>query len=100
MIKKTKRVRLHGPALRALNAAIHERDGNCCVVCGKYVLPGEKFHHEPPGANKSDEIEKGVTLCFDCHAARHFGADCMAVRLKILEYLDLLYGGENTDQWK
>ena len=92
MIKKTKRVRLHGPALRALNTAIHERDGNCCIVCGKYVIPGEKFHHEPPGANKSDEISHGVLLCFGCHAARHFGPNSMEIRAKVIEYLKNIYG--------
>ena len=100
MINKTKRVRLYGPALFQLNTAIHSRDGNCCIICGAYVYPGEKFHHEPPGANKSDEIEKGVTLCFSCHAARHFGANSMAIRAKIIEYLNNLYGGENQEQWK
>lgn len=68
---KTKRVRLKGKALRELNAAIQERDGYCCIICGRYVDPGEKFHHEPPGAEKSDEMGKGVTLCFDCHQERH-----------------------------
>ncbi len=100
MLAKTKRVRLKGKALKALNAAIHERDGHCCVVCGHYVDPGEKFHHEPPGAGKSDVIEQGVTLCMSCHTARHFGADCTAVKIKILEYLYMLYGGENPEQWQ
>lgn len=95
MIKKTKHIRLHGPALRALNAAIHQRDGDHCIICGKYVRPGEKFHHEPPGADKSDEIEKGVTLCFDCHAARHFGANSTLIRAQIVAYLRKLYGGKN-----
>lgn len=74
---KTKKVKLYGEKLRKLNTAIHERDNNCCIICGKYVDPNEKFHHEPCGAMKSDEISKGVTLCYDCHAERHFGKTVM-----------------------
>lgn len=92
MIKKMKRVRLHGSALRELNTAIHERDGNRCIICGQYVQPGEKFHHEPPGAGKSDELKKGVTLCFGCHAARHFGVNGTLIRAQIVAYLSRLYG--------
>ena len=95
MINKAKRIHLHGPALKALNTAIHERDGNKCIICGRYVHPGEKFHHEPPGAGRSDEIEKGVTLCFDCHAARHFGAASRLIRAQIVTYLEKLYGGSD-----
>lgn len=94
MLAKQKRIRLHGQALKDLNTKIHERDGNCCIICGQYVLPGEKFHHEPPGAGKSDEIEKGVTLCFSCHAARHFGRDSTVLKAKITAYLRKLYGGK------
>ena len=50
MMMKTKKVKLYGEKLRKLNTAIHERDGNCCIICGRYVDPGEKFHHEPCGA--------------------------------------------------
>ena len=64
MMMKTKKVKLYGEKLRKLNTAIHERDNNCCIICGKYVDPNEKFHHEPCGAMKSDEISKGVTLCY------------------------------------
>ena len=88
MIGKTKRIRLKGKKLRELNAAIHERDGHCCIICGRYVDPGEKFHHEPCGAEKSDEIDKGVLLCFDCHKERHFGPKSKEIKTKIEEYLE------------
>ena len=87
MIAKTKRVKLKGKKLRELNAAIHERDGHRCIICGRYVEPGEKFHHEPPGAEKSDEIGKGVTLCFDCHQERHFGAKSPEIKTECEKYL-------------
>lgn len=93
MIAKTKRIRLKGKKLRELNAIIQERDGHCCIICGHYVQPGEKFHHEPPGAEKSDEIGKGVTLCFDCHRKRHFGADSQEIKTEIEEYLEALENG-------
>ena len=91
MMMKTKKVKLYGEKLRKLNTAIHERDNNCCIICGKYVDPKEKFHHEPCGAMKSDEISKGVTLCYDCHAERHFGKNSNAVRAQIKEYLQSIY---------
>lgn len=92
MIAKKKKVRLKGKALRALNAAIQERDGHCCIICGRAVLPGEKFHHEPGGPDKSDVIEQGVTLCFTCHQRRHFGPNSQEVKEKCREYLANLYG--------
>lgn len=93
MLTKTKRVRLKGKALWELNAAIHERDGHSCIICGCYVDIGVKFHHEPCGAHKSDEMGKGVTLCFDCHQERHFGANSKEVKTKIVEYLEALENG-------
>ena len=92
MIPKNKRVRLKRAELEELNRAIHKRDGDRCILCGAYVPIGAKFHHEPQGADKSDEMEKGVTLCFDCHQIRHFGKDSQQVRGKIVEYLARLYG--------
>ncbi|MGE9944834.1 hypothetical protein ACQRCN_07790 [Phascolarctobacterium succinatutens] len=92
MMMKTKKVKLYGEKLRKLNTAIHERDGNCCIICGRYVDPGEKFHHEPCGALKSDEISQGVTLCYDCHQERHCGAGSRVVKEQIKEYLQELYG--------
>ena len=91
MMMKAKRVHLHGEKLRKLNTAIHERDNNCCIICGRYVDPNEKFHHEPCGAMKRDEIEKGVTLCYNCHAEQKKSKNCEAVRAQIKEYLQSIY---------
>lgn len=94
MIAKHKPIRLHGKALAALNDAIHERDGHRCIKCGAYVDPGEKWHHEPPGAGrKSDEIEKGVLLCHECHTERHHG-DVIEVKEICENYLKNRYGSE------
>ena len=91
---KTHRVRLKGRQLAALNKAIFSRDGCRCVACGAYVDPETKFHHEPCGPDKSDEIEKGAVLCRRCHAERHFGADGQAIRRQVQDYLAEMYGGQ------
>lgn len=95
MLQKTKRVRLKGQALNALNNAIHERDGDKCVICGKYVDRGQKWHHVYFGSGrKSDVIEEGVTLCYGCHQDTHFNADVMKENTrKCIEYLDNIYKG-------
>ena len=92
MLKKEKRTKLHGKKLRQLNSEIFERDGHKCVVCGRWVAVGLKFHHEPCGIDKSDEIEKGVVLCPECHFERHNGANSQEIRKKIVDYLKMLYG--------
>lgn len=84
---KENRVKLKGKELRELNAAIFTRDGYCYILCGRYVSPGEKFHHDPNGNGKSDEIHKGVVLCGDCHWKRHFTDQCMILKRRILKYL-------------
>ena len=92
MLEKEKRVRLHGNRLKQLNSEIFERDGHKCVVCGRWVAVGFKFHHEPCGIDKSDEIEKGVVLCRECHFERHNGKNNQEIRKKIVDYLKGLYG--------
>ncbi len=61
-MQKIKKVRLTGKPLAKLNNDIHERDGHICIIsgCGRYVLPGVKFHHEPCGHSKEDRIEKAL----------------------------------------
>ena len=94
--KKAKRIRLHGKALYQLNRAIHERDNNSCIICGHWVDAGVKFHHYPFGSgNKSDEIEKGVTLCLDCHGKAH-GAGGAAINERCAAYLARLYPLQNS----
>lgn len=78
MFLKQRRIKLHGTALRKLNNAIFERDSHACVCCGAYVSSDHKFHHEPCGAYKSDEISKGVVLCTNCHFLRHNSGKYMA----------------------
>ena len=91
MYQKTKRVRLTGRKLSALNSEIHERDGNKCCLCGRWVDPGEKWHHDPCGTAKQDRIECGVVLCRTCHHERHFGKNPNVYKDKVMDYLSRLY---------
>lgn len=96
MFPKGEHVRLKGKKIEDLNNEIFERDNYCCIVCkaeGKkvYVSPLEKFHHEPCGASKSDEINKGVVLCFKHHQERHFGKEMLKVKNIIMNYLKKMY---------
>ena len=91
IFEKPKRVCLKGKALSDLNRKIHNRDHNRCVICGAWVDPAKKFHHEPCGINRSDEEQKGVVLCDACHFQRHSGKNSREIREKIREYLKKCY---------
>ena len=89
MFQKKKLVRLKGKELLALVARVYERDQSKCVACGAWVEEGKKPHHEPCGAGrKSDELEKMVLLCDDCHYKRHHTAEAMVIKDKVERYLE------------
>ena len=90
MIAKNKPVRITGKKMAELNAAIHQRDSGC-VLCRRWVDPGEKFHHEPCGPFKQDRVDCGVILCGNCHHERHFGQNPNDFRDRIERYLGGLY---------
>lgn len=92
MLAKTKRVKLKGAQLKKLNNDIFARDDCTCIIpgCGRYVSPDHKFHHEPCGQNKSDEIDKGVVLCDACHTERHF-KNPAKIKRQIENYLSSIY---------
>ena len=77
-----------------LNTAIHNRDGGKCILCGKTVPLGQKWHHVKQGSNKEDKIEYGVTLCYQCHISAHGGKKTGEVKHKCMSYLTALYGPE------
>lgn len=89
MLNKTNLKRLHGKELRLLVAQVFERDNHECVVCGRWVEDGIKPHHEPCGAGrKSDELNKMVLLCNECHFERHHGKHSRDVEKIIEQYLE------------
>lgn len=93
MFSKARRVKLNAEELRQLNEAIFERDGYTCVCCGAYVASDHKFHHEPCGINKSDEMDKGAVLCMQCHFLRHnSGEHTKRVRAAVLKHLERIKG--------
>lgn len=72
MFPKHKPIRLKGKALAELNKRIHDRDGDCCLLCGDPVDPGEKFHHIDFKSHGGDDSEEnGATVCIDCHNFAH-----------------------------
>lgn len=91
ILQKTKITRLKGERLKELNSRIHYRDGNCCILCGKYVQDGEKFHHEKKNGIKNDVEQEGATLCYACHQQRHFGDNCNYIKERCRKYLEKLY---------
>lgn len=98
-MQKKERVRLKGQALAQLNNDIHERDGHTCIIsgCDLYILPGEKFHHEPCGPNKEDRIEKACLLCKGHHNTRHHGrVGLEEIKQQCVDYLSELY----PDDWR
>lgn len=92
MLQKKKRVKLYGQKLKKLNQNIFERDNYRCIVCGKYVDDSHKFHHEPCGQDKSDEMCGGVVLCDSCHRLRHDSGRLKEIKARCEEYLRSLYG--------
>lgn len=53
---------------------IYERDDYTCQDCGDDDGGNLNAHHIIPSADdrsKAHDIENGVTLCIECHAARH-----------------------------
>lgn len=94
MFPKEKRKRAKGTAVGKLNDKIHQRDGDTCIIpgCGRYVLPGEKIHHEPGGKDKQDREECTCLLCQQCHRERHFDKDLSSLRREQCRaYLRKLY---------
>lgn len=92
MFQKQKRVKLYGKKLKKLNHDIFERDNHRCIVCGAYVSTEHKFHHEPCGIEKTDEMSGGVVLCDSCHRLRHDSGRLKEIKARCEEYLRSLYG--------
>ena len=91
-LAKPKRVKLKGKKLKVLYNHIYARDGGRCTVCGRPIEYGVKFHHEPCGCDRSDEENKVLMLCAECHYKRHHTGELAEMREACREYLRSLYG--------
>lgn len=97
MIPKTITVKLSGKKLKELNDRIAERENHLCALCGSYVDPGMKAHHEPQGALKSDEERKMILLCLMCHYKRHNTSAGEEIKSKCKAYLSNLEEGVQNE---
>lgn len=73
-----------------VKAAVWERDGHACVVCGSYRAFPES-HYYPRSAGGLGVEQNIVTLCRQCHDAWHSGD--VGTRCTILDYLREHYEG-------
>lgn len=93
LIPKHRNIRLHGQAKSDLRDAIFERDNYSCVICHHKAT---EWHHQPFGSSKSDEINKGVALCKQCHTDLHSHPKLGSIYQKLVqEYLEGIYGTDN-----
>lgn len=77
---------------KKINDLIQDRDGNQCVLCGKWVCPGQKYHHVIfRSQGGKSEISNGVALCIRCHGLAH-GPEAKGIRERLKRYLEGLYG--------
>ena len=73
--------------------AVYERDGGCCVWCGK---PGQPWCHIVKRSQGGMGIETNiVTLCPDCHRKFDDSTDRPKIMQFICEYMKKQYG----DSW-
>ena len=71
---KHKPIRLKGKKKIDLYKQVYERDGGCCVKCGRYVPPGTIPHHKVFKSHGGDDtLENLELLCMDCHRRIHHG---------------------------
>ena len=72
-------------------AAVYERDGGRCVLCGRAGDPVAHYISRAQGGLGREE--NVVTLCADCHRRYDQTADRPALRARIADYLRGQYPG-------
>jgi 5-methylcytosine-specific restriction endonuclease McrA len=93
---KHKPTRLKGKPLAALNKSIHDRDGDCCLLCGSPVDPGVKFHHIVfKSQGGGDTEDNGATLRLFCHIEAH-GELAADIREALQKMMRRKYGDNNS----
>ena len=74
---------------KAVKARVYERDGGCCVLCGR---PGNPEAHFISRQKSGLGIEENVvTLCRDCHRRYDQTIERQAIRWVLAEYLKSKY---------
>ena len=73
----------------AVKAAVYERDGGRCVLCGRPGLPNG--HFIPRSQSGSGIEENVITLCIKCHNRYDNGAGRAAIETELEAYLRSLY---------
>ena len=85
MYKRTKALQIP-PAVKRI---VHDRDGGCCILCGR---PGDPVAHYIARAQGGLGIaENVVTLCGECHRRYDQTADRAWLRERIASYLRAQY---------
>lgn len=74
---------------KQVKARVYERDGGCCVLCGR---PGDPVAHYRARSQGGLGIEENIlTLCHACHL-KYDQSDCRAVlRDELRRYLQYCY---------
>ena len=69
---KIKPIRLKGKAKIDLFRAVYDRDGECCVKCGKWIPLGVPPHHIIKRSQGGSDVKENLEmLCLGCHYKEH-----------------------------
>lgn len=99
MHKRTKALAISAEVKRR----VYERDGGCCILCGRR---GDPWCHYISRAQGGLGIDQNiVTLCHDCHREYDQSTSREELREEISEYLRMQYPDwDNTeltyDKWR
>lgn len=76
----------------AVKAKIYERDGECCVLCDRWVPACcANAHFVAQSQNGLGIEQNGLTLCSECHTKYDNSEHRKTIRPKLWTYLKLKY---------
>ena len=75
---------------------VYERDGGCCILCGKQGNP--EAHYIPRSEGGLGIKENIVTLCRDCHYRLDATTERKTLLPLVAEYLDEHYPNFKNDK--
>ena len=85
MLPKKTPKRLTGRKYQKLAYKVRERDGNCCILCGRGA--GHVHHIVFRSQGGEDKMSNLVTLCERCHQEAHGVGRCQHSQEEIREIL-------------